>query len=120
MINYLEPNFNDLPDRRAVPHNYKSCTGVCEHIDVSIITPYYNTGELFVETFMSVQAQSLQNREWIIVDDGSPYHESLIRLDNFAKSDERIKVIRQVNGGTATTKASWVTILACIVLIKIF
>ena len=71
MINYLEPNFSDLPGRRAVPRNYTRSTMACEHIDASIITPYYNAREYFIETVVSVQAQSLQNWEWLIVDDGS-------------------------------------------------
>ncbi len=104
MINCLKTNFLDLPGCRILPRNYKRGMKTCEHIDVSIITPYYNTGELFVETFVSVQAQSLQNWEWIIVDDGSPDRESVMRLDDIAKKDSRIKVIRQVNGGTAAAR----------------
>jgi glycosyltransferase involved in cell wall biosynthesis len=104
MIDYLEPNFTDLPGRRPIPRNYAQGAVFCEQIDVSIITPYYNTGELFIDTFISVQAQSLQNWEWIIVDDGSPDRESVIRLADFAKRDGRIQVIRQVNGGTAAAR----------------
>lgn len=69
MINFLEPNFTDLPGRRAVPRMYQRKASVVERIDVSIITPYYNTEEFFVETFVSLQAQSLQNWEWLIVND---------------------------------------------------
>ena len=104
MINYIEPDFSNTPARRVMPFNYKGITGGCEHVDVSIITPYYNTSELFLETFISVQAQSLQNWEWIIVDDGSPDDEAVARLHEFAKKDARIKVIRQVNGGTAAAR----------------
>jgi glycosyltransferase involved in cell wall biosynthesis len=104
MINYLDPNFNDSPGRRPIPRNFTKGSAKCDHVDVSIITPYYNTGELFLETFVSVQAQSLQNWEWIIVDDGSPDDEAVARLHEFAKKDARIKVIRQVNGGTAAAR----------------
>jgi glycosyltransferase involved in cell wall biosynthesis len=37
----------------------------------SIITPYYNTGEVFRDTVKCVLAQTLRDFEWIIVDDGS-------------------------------------------------
>lgn len=104
MINYLDPNFNDLPGRRAVPRNYRRDAVVCPHVDVSIVTPYYNTAVFFIETFISVQAQSLQNWEWLIIDDGSTDQESVDRLATLAAKDERITVIRQINGGTAVAR----------------
>ena len=104
MIDYLEPDFSDLPGRRAIPRMYRRGSLVGDHIDASIITPYYNTGDWFVETFVALQAQSFQNWEWLIVDDGSPDFESVRRLHDFAKTDERIKVIRQANGGTAAAR----------------
>lgn len=75
-----------------------------EHIDVSIITPYYNTEELFVETYVSLQAQSLQNWEWIIVDDGSTDEQSVERLANLAAKDERIKLVQQTNAGPGAAR----------------
>lgn len=104
MINYPNPNFNDLPGRRAIPRNFRRGPDACNHIDVSIITPYYNTEAFFIETFVSLQAQSLQNWEWIIVDDGSTNEESVKRLSEVALKDSRIKVIRQKNAGPAAAR----------------
>ena len=104
MISDLSPDFTDLPGRRTVPRNYKRSTVACEYIDVSIITPYYNTAEFFVETFVSLQVQSLQNWEWVIVDDGSTDQESVNRLAKVAAKDERIKVIRQTNAGPGAAR----------------
>jgi len=104
MINSLKPNFKDFPGRRPVPRNYKRGTVVADHIDVSIITPYYNTEQLFVETLVSLQAQSLQNWEWVIVDDGSTDRESVNRLAQIVVSDERIKSIRQENAGPGAAR----------------
>ena len=104
MINCSQPDFSDLPGRRALPRNYKRGDSVFKHIDVSVLTPYYNTEELFVETFVSLQAQSLQNWEWVIVDDGSSDEASVERLANVAAKDERIKVIRQMNAGPGTAR----------------
>lgn len=104
MINYLAPNFSDLPGRRALPGIYKLGSVPCEHIDVSIITPYYNTEAFFVETFASLQGQSLQNWEWVIVDDGSTDQESVNRLAKIATKDDRIKFIRQMNAGPGAAR----------------
>lgn len=103
-LNYLSPDFSDSPGCRAVPRNYKRGIAVGMEIDVSIITPYYNTEALFVETFVSLKAQSLQNWEWVIVDDGSSDHESVQRLAEVAAEDERIKLIRQTNAGPAAAR----------------
>lgn len=104
MINCLEPNFCDLPGHRTIPRNYKRDTVACEHIDVSIITPYFNTETFFIETFLSLQAQSLQNWEWVIVDDGSTDQESVNRLAEIAEKDDRIKIIRQTNAGPGAAR----------------
>lgn len=104
MINYLEPAFVDLPGRRVVAPGYQRGAGAPEHIDVSIVTPYYNTEEFFVETFVSLQAQSLQNWEWVIVDDGSTDQASISRLADIAAKDPRIKVLRQANAGPGAAR----------------
>ncbi|MBN2437569.1 MAG: glycosyltransferase [Deltaproteobacteria bacterium] len=104
MINCLKPDFSDLPGRRALPRHYIKSDSVIKHIDVSVITPYYNTEELFLETFVSLQAQSLQNWEWVIVDDGSTDASSLQRLADVAAKDNRIKVIRQTNAGPGAAR----------------
>jgi len=104
MINRSNPNFSDAPGRRSVPRNYVRAKTSCPHIDVTIVTPYYNTKEFFVETFLSVLAQSLQNWEWLIVDDGSPDQAAVDRLARFAATDERIKIVRQENAGTAAAR----------------
>ncbi len=78
---------------------------------VSIITPFFNTGEIFHETAAcllggagmpnfgrTIQAagQSLQNFEWIIVNDGSSDPDALRVLEMYrelASRDGRIRVI---------------------------
>ena len=38
---------------------------------LTILTPTYNRGEYLENIFVSLQQQTNQNFEWIIVDDGS-------------------------------------------------
>lgn len=104
MIDFLKPDFSDLPGRRPLPRNYVQGNAISDHIDVSVITPYYNTEDLFRETFVSLQAQSLQNWEWVIVDDGSTDASSVQRLADVAAEDRRIKVIRQANAGPGAAR----------------
>jgi glycosyltransferase involved in cell wall biosynthesis len=60
---------------------------------VSIITPFYNTGDVFYETVQSIMQQSFQQWEWIIVNDGSQELKSLEILDQMRNFDVRMKVI---------------------------
>lgn len=71
---------------------------------VSVITPFYNTDSVFLETAHSLFAQSFQDFEWIIVDDGSSDPNALAMLNSTQASDRRIKVIVQDNAGPAAAR----------------
>lgn len=73
-------------------------------ITVSIVTPFYNTGEIFLETIHSVVRQSFQEWEWLIVDDGSTDTDALGLLEQAEKTDRRIKVFRQSNQGPGAAR----------------
>lgn len=60
---------------------------------ISIVTPFYNTGEIFWETAYSIFQQSFQNFEWIIVNDGSDEPKSIEILSQIRSLDPRIRVI---------------------------
>lgn len=71
---------------------------------VTIVTPYYNAGEYFEETFNSVMNQTFPWFEWIIVNDGSTNQTDIDILRKYAKEDGRIKVVDQVNGGSSCAR----------------
>ncbi len=71
---------------------------------VSIITPYYNAGEYFEQTFHCVLNQTFPWYEWIIVDDGSTDQKSVEVLENLAKCDDRIRLVYQPNGGLSSAR----------------
>jgi glycosyltransferase involved in cell wall biosynthesis len=105
MIDYLNPNFDDRPGLLGAPRMYDRLVAhESREPAVSVITPYYNTEALFVETFLSLKAQSLQNWEWLIVDDGSTDEASVLRLKEVASKDPRITVFRQENAGPAAAR----------------
>ena len=60
---------------------------------VSIITPSYNSEKYIAETIQSVLDQTYQDWEMIIVDDVSTDN-SLQIIEQYAKRDSRLKVIR--------------------------
>lgn len=71
---------------------------------VSIITPTFNSEKFISETIESVQNQTYQNWEMIIVDDGSSDNTIEI-VRNAAKSDTRIQFYPQKqNGGPAKAR----------------
>lgn len=71
---------------------------------MSIITPYYNAGKYFEQTFNCVMNQTFPWFEWIIIDDGSTDVEATSKLAKLAAEDGRIKVIRQENGGQSAAR----------------
>lgn len=71
---------------------------------MSVITPFYNAGKYFEQTFNSVMNQTFPWFEWIIVNDGSNNAEDITVLETFCKKDERIRVVVQENGGLACAR----------------
>lgn len=70
---------------------------------VSIITPCYNGEKYIAETIDSVIAQSYNNWEMIIVDDGSKDNSAQI-VKNYMNKEPRIKLIQQGNGGSSAAR----------------
>lgn len=71
---------------------------------VSIITPAFNSGRTIEQTIRSVQGQTFQNWELIIVDDCSTDDTCAI-VENFRSADRRIRLLRQhANGGPAQAR----------------
>lgn len=71
---------------------------------VSIITPAYNAAKFIEEAIRSVQSQSYQNWEMIIVDDCSEDDTCSI-VECMTKTDSRIRLIKhKTNGGAATAR----------------
>ena len=70
---------------------------------VSIIIPVYNTGNKLCRCLDSVLAQSYQDYECIVVDDGSTDDSSTI-IDEYAIRDTRFKVVHKENGGVSSAR----------------
>lgn len=73
---------------------------------VSIITPTFNSAKYIAETINSVQKQTYQNWEMIIVDDGS-FDETEIVVKEIQKTDNRIQFYKlEKNSGPAIARNS--------------
>ena len=74
-------------------------------VDISVIVPVYNVEELLPRCVESIMAQTKENIEIILVDDGATDGSGAV-CDDYAKKDERIRVIHKPNGGlTSAWKA---------------
>ncbi len=70
---------------------------------LSVIVPVYNVEKYLAECADSILSQTFADFELILVDDGS-YDASPQICDDYAKRDERVKVIHKANGGQATAR----------------
>ena len=104
MIDRLAPDYADLPGLRPAHPLYTRGAERPATVDVSVLTPYYNTEAFFSETYHCVLAQSLQNWEWIIVDDGSTDTAGVERLLALTANEPRIRVLRQDNAGPSAAR----------------
>lgn len=71
---------------------------------VSVITPCYNSSAFIAETIGSVQAQTFESWEMLLVDDVSTDDTAKI-IEKMASQDPRLKLIRRTtNGGPAVAR----------------
>ncbi|HEY5895751.1 MAG TPA: glycosyltransferase family A protein [Chthoniobacterales bacterium] len=70
---------------------------------VSVVVPAFNAEDLIKETLESVSAQHYSNLEIIIVDDGSSDGTCAV-VEDWAKRDPRVRLIRQPNAGVGAAR----------------
>lgn len=69
----------------------------------SVIIPVYNVEKFIHRCVDSVLAQTFSDFELILVDDGSTDHSGAI-CDEYARQDERVRVIHKENGGSSSAR----------------
>ncbi len=70
---------------------------------ISIIVPVYNVEEFIGDCIESILNQDYENIELLLVNDGSKDKSGCI-CDEYAKRDNRVKVIHQKNGGVSSAR----------------
>lgn len=93
MIDSHGPNYANTPVSPQRPVFDYRPADIASPPAVTVVTPFYNTGPVFHETAHSVLGQSLQQWEWLIVNDGSSAIEAQDILDEYREIDPRICVV---------------------------
>ena len=70
---------------------------------ISIVVPVYKAESFLHVCVNSILAQTYTDFELILVDDGSP-DDSGVLCDEFASSDDRIRVLHKKNGGVSSAR----------------
>ena len=109
MIDPRHPDFTNTPASPQRPVCAYRPADPSASPCVSIITPFFNTGEEFQETIRTVLGQSLQQWEWIIVNDATTRPASLAMLDELRGTDPRIRIIDhpENRGLSAARNTGW-------------
>lgn len=76
---------------------------------VSVIIPVYNVENYLREAVDSVICQTMRDIEIILVNDGSTDNSGII-CDEYAATDERVKVIHKPNGGLSSARNAGIEI----------
>lgn len=93
MVNESQPDYANTPASKLRPRfGYAPAQRDAQPI-VSVITPFFNGEALFHETAESMFRQSLQQWEWIVVDDGSDDPGADL-LRTYSAKDSRIQVLQ--------------------------
>ena len=76
---------------------------------ISVIVPVYKVEKYLNRCVQSIAAQTYENLEIILVDDGSPDNCGQL-CDGWAQKDSRIKVIHKPNGGLSSARNAGVAV----------
>lgn len=93
MIDPINPDYQNTPVYPGRQHFHYQISDHGLPPLVTIVTPFYNTGEVFYQTAQSILQQSLQQFEWLIINDGSDDAQALQILEQYRHKDARIRVI---------------------------
>ena len=93
---------NNTPYKQAAAHAHKRARTVKRESLVSIVLPFYNEVACVLRAIRSVQAQTSDQWELIVVDDGSA--EDTTAVQAAVASDPRIRLVRQANAGAAAAR----------------
>ena len=74
-----------------------------KNIKVSVVIPVYNVEKFLPKCLNSVMAQSYENLEILVVDDGSSDRSGVI-CDEYGEKDARITVFHKENGGLSDAR----------------
>ncbi len=74
-----------------------------DNVKISVIMPVYGVEKFVGKAIESIQAQTLTEWEFLIVDDGTKDNSGII-CDEYAKKDSRITVIHKENGGAPSAR----------------
>ncbi len=86
------------PERRPSP-----AKAAGQAPDVSILVPYFNMGRYLPETLRSLRAQTFQDYEILLIDDGSTEPASQ-RLLSELEGTEKLRILRKRNGGLSSAR----------------
>ncbi|WP_283193766.1 glycosyltransferase [Rhizobium sp. AN80A] len=92
----------DTPYKEAAELAQRMAKDARGDLKVSVVIPFYNRIDWTIEAIQSVQAQTHQNFEILLIDDGST--EDLTLLNAAVGADHRIQYFRQANSGPAKAR----------------
>lgn len=94
--------------------------------EISVIVPVYNSEPYLEECIDSILIQSFSNFELLLIDDGSTDLSSRL-CDDYAKKNERVRVVHKKNGGVSSarnlgikqSKGRWITFVDSDDIVKV-
>ena len=89
----VNTKYKELNNQIEFPHRNK----------ITVIVSIYNVETYVEKSIQSIQNQTYENLEIILVDDGSTDQSGKI-CDEYAKMDSRIKVLHKTNGGLSSAR----------------
>ena len=112
MIDPADPDFDSTPAASDRPTFTYRSTSLNPETFLTIVTPFVGDRQLFADTARSIQTQSFQEWEWLVIADARRDAEARQTISEYGIVDSRIRFVRDSRAAVSEARSDFILQIA--------